>query len=141
MIKKLSLILAVLLMFSSCALWQNPGEHKIEQKLGFHVSSEAISFYLDTHGGFHGDGETLITFSPTLEQGEIIADSWNKTPVSQIVYPMLYVMSECPFQKEKLNSEGGYWIFSDRSLNSAYSENFDFAYFDGEKVYFYQLDT
>ena len=119
-------------------------KNEIRENLDMNIKSYQIEFHEDTHGGFHGDGEEIIIFRPTAEQIEKIEAKWQKTPVDPGIAPLI-------FSKEEYNGLGlteyipnteGFWFYKNRNeFKSGYSYNFSFAFFDGEKVFYYELDT
>ena len=112
----------------------------------------------DTHGGFHGDGETLVKIYFSNKQAERFVSKiennthWNKSPIDETLMPCITNNSiedmSIPFV------EKGYWFFLDRyskatnkynyndMLNRA-SSNYSIAIFDREFniLYIYSLDT
>ena len=117
-----------------------PDVAAIKSCTGIKISSSQIEFYEDEHGSFHGDGEMLIIFSPTENQIDFIKNNWKKTPIKDSIAPLIFSKSEYNSLKDLIPDVKGFWIFEDRG-NSAFSYNFSFAFFDGENVYYYELDT
>lgn len=107
------------------------------------ISSSVIIFHEDTHGGFHGDGEEIIIFRPTAEQIQKIEAEWQKTPVEFGIASLIF--SENEYNGLELTKyipkTEGFWFYKNRNSEAVYSLNFSFAFFDGEKVYYYELDT
>ena len=142
--------LAVILSFIYCCisavfgfLFPDAAVLEIRENLDMKIKSSAVIYHEDTHGWF-GDGEEIVIFVPTEKQTEKIKSEWNKTPVENGIYSLI-------FSKEEYNgleltkhipSAKGYWFYKNRnSFADGYSYNFSFAFFDGEKVYYYELDT
>ena len=136
-------IIAELISFLLC-IFPNTAVTDIRENLDIKIKPYQIEFHEDTHGGFHGDGEEIIIFRPTAEQTEKIKSQWNKTPVENGIYSLIFAKEEyngLELAKHIPNAKG-YWLYKNRSsFANGYSYNFSFAFFDGEKVYYYELDT
>ena len=117
---------------------------EIRNNLDMNIKSYQIEYHEDTHGGFHGDGEEIIIFRPNEKQIEKIEAEWQKTPVDSGIAPLIFRNSEyngLELAKYIPNTKG-FWLYKNRNeFKSGYSYNFSFAFFDGEKVYYYELDT
>ena len=115
--------------------------NEIRENLGISIKSYQIEFYEDTHGWF-GDGEEIIIFRPTAEQIEKIETEWQKTPVDPGIAPLIFPKEEYNGLEltEYIPNTEGFWFYKNRN-DALYSYNFSFAFFDGEKVYYYELDT
>ena len=117
-------------------------KNEIRENLDINIKSYQIEFHEDTHGGFHGDGEEIIIFRPTSEQIEKIETEWQKTPVDSGIAPLIFPKEEYNGLEltEYIPDTEGFWFYKNRN-DALYSYNFSFAFFDGEKVYYYELDT
>lgn len=118
--------------------------NEIRENLDLNIKSYQIEFHEDTHGGFHGDGEEIIIFRPDEKQIEKIKAEWQKTPVDSGIAPLIFPENEYNGLEltEYIPNTEGFWFYKNRSvLRDGYSYNFSFAFFDGEKVYYYELDT
>ena len=117
-------------------------KNEIRENLDMNIKSYQIEFHEDTHGGFHGDGEEIIIFRPTAEQIEEIEAKWQKTPVDPGIAPLIFPEEEYNGLEltEYIPNTEGFWFYKNRN-DALYSYNFSFAFFDGEKVYYYELDT
>ncbi|MBQ6579354.1 MAG: hypothetical protein IIX33_00845 [Oscillospiraceae bacterium] len=117
-------------------------KNEIRENLDINIKSYQIEFHEDTHGGFHGDGEEIIIFRPTAEQIEKIETEWQKTPVDSGIAPLIFPKEEYNGLEltEYIPDTEGFWFYKNRN-DALYSYNFSFAFFDGEKVYYYELDT
>ncbi len=117
-------------------------KNEIRENLDMNIKSYQIEFHEDTHGGFHGDGEEIIIFRPTAEQIEKIEAKWQKTPVDSGIAPLIFSKEEYNGLEltEYIPNTEGFWFYKNRN-DALYSYNFSFAFFDGEKVYYYELDT
>ena len=112
----------------------------------------------DTHGGFHGDGESLVKICFSDEQAEKFISKiennihWNKLSIDEILQTCITNNSiedmSIPFVKN------GYWFFLDRhseatdkyNYNDMFnraSSNYSIAIFDIKSniLYIYSLDT
>ena len=138
-------IIALILSFFAAVfnfLFPPTAVSDIRQNLDMKISPSAVVYFEDTHGGFHGDGEEIIIFTPTDSQKEKIKAEWNKTPVESGIYSLIFSKTEyngLELTKYIPNTKG-YWFYKNRG-DFTYSYNFSFAFFDGEKVYYYELDT
>ena len=124
-------------------LFPNTEVIDIRKNLDMNIKSFQIEFHEDTHGWF-GDGEEIIIFRPNKKQIEKIEAEWQKTPVDSGIAPLIFPEEEyngLELTKYIPNTEG-FWFYKNRNeFHSGYSYNFSFAFFDGEKVYYYELDT
>ena len=117
---------------------------EIRNNLDIDIKPYQIEFHEDTHGGFHGDGEEIIIFRPTAEQIEKIEAKWQKTPVDPGIAPLIFPETEYNGLEliKHIPKSDGYWFYKNRAdFISGYAYNFSFALFDGEKVFYYELDT
>ena len=136
-------IIAELISFLLC-LFPTTAVSDVRENLNINIKPYQIEFHKDTHGGFHGDGEEIIIFRPTAEQIEKIEAEWQKTPIGSEIAPFLFCEEEyngIDLREYILNTDG-WWFYKNRSSDTlGYSHNFSFAFFDGERVYYYELDT
>ena len=119
-------------------------KNEIRENLDMNINSFQSDFHEDTYGGFPGDGEEIIIFRPTAEQIEEIEAKWQKTPVDPGIAPLIFPEEEYNGLEltEYIPNTEGFWFYKNRNeFKSGYSYNFSFAFFDGEKVYYYELDT
>lgn len=136
-------IIAEILSFLLC-LFPNTAISEIRENLDIDIKNYQIEFHEDTHGGFHGDGEEIIIFRPDEKQIEKIEDEWQKTPIDSGIAPLIFPENEYNGLEltEYIPNTEGFWFYKNRSsFTDGYSYNFSFAFFDGEKVYYYELDT
>lgn len=121
----------------------NPAVVSIRQNLAMDIKPGQVEFYEDTHGWF-GDGEEVIIFTPDSAQIYKIYHHWENTPVDSGITSLIFSETEyngVNLQNYIRNTEG-FWFYKNRnSFSDGYSYNFSFAFFDGEKVYYYELDT
>ena len=125
-------------------LFSNAAVEAVKKNLDMNIKPYYVEYHEDTHGGFHGDGEEIIIFAPNPEQIEKIKKEWKKTPVEPEI--ALLIFSDYGYNGNELCSHipntDGYWLYINRAdFISGYAYNFSFAFFDGEKVYYYELDT
>ncbi|HQA59863.1 MAG TPA: hypothetical protein PK768_02455 [Tepidanaerobacteraceae bacterium] len=141
---------------------------KISATLGIKIPANVKIEYEDTHGGFHGDGESFakIVFDPyqaeeILRQIESL-DSWHELPLSENLHLIMYggekdnVEYAYNFAKSFgiPHVKNGYWFFVDRHDKSSSPEkdenifkrssfNFTLAIYDIDTntLYFFELDT
>ena len=136
-------IIAEIISFLLC-LFPTTAVTDIRENLDINIKPYQVEFHDDTHGGFHGDGEEIIIFSPTAGQIEKIETEWQKTPVDSGIAPLIFPKEEYNGLKltEYIPDTEGFWFYKNRnSFSDGFSYNFSFAFFDGEKVYYYELDT
>lgn len=125
--------------------------------LGVDLSAGAVVRQTDTHGGFHGDGETYLelTFDETAGaalEGELAqSEHWRSLPMGGTLKSTLAGNEQ---SKAMTGTETGYWYFRDRhsgstdpdddsGLEGRGSYNFDAAVYDAQArtLYYYVLDT
>ncbi len=143
--KVLILMLALIMLLRACGDKQSTQE-KLGEVLGVDLSAAEIMSENDTHGGFHGDGETIIQLR-VGDISELIKDKpgWHETPMDDELLPFTMRFGE---------PREGYWYFFDRHhdaedpydpepVNSRFSYNFTFAFYDPENgiLNYYKLDT
>lgn len=116
----------------------------------------------DTHGGFHGDGETYVVIQFYDEDDFKIPESgfWHQLPLSENIYSFLYDYEHHSQLREMISGEwipqvenGAYFFFdrNDGSISQSNDEylltrgafNFILAVYDAENqiLYYYELDT
>ena len=65
------MVLSILFITTACSLSQLGNSKKdIEHTLGVDLSSATILQSLDSHGGFHGDGDTYVKMTFTDDEGK-----------------------------------------------------------------------
>lgn len=157
--KRLCLILVAALLLWGCAA-RGPLE-RISEEVGLDVTAGEILSYEDSHGGFHGDGETVVQIA--VSGLTLPKDShWHSLPLTPNVYAAVYGAPLYGFDSMgPLFPEGsvpevknGFWYFcdrhtdasdtaDDRDLHSRSSWNFTVAVYDGDSgtLYYLELDT
>ncbi len=131
--------------------------------LGLDVSKgEEISNY-DTHGGFHGDGTTCITYrfdDDTILKEIKSSSAWNEFPLNDTVQTLVYGLSDGATHIGPMlnDNEGhpivpeiqnGYYLLIDRQNDATAdilhrdSFNFTLGLYDTDTntLYFCELDT
>ena len=160
--KLLCLLLSIALMIPACAP-ADPLEI-CSAELGADLTAGALVYRDDTHGGFHGDGETILSlvlpeFSPPA------SPNWHPLPLSENLSRVFYGASGEGFTHNPLCDDGsggalvprienGCWFFLDRhsqstdpaddsALFSRHSWNFTAAVYDYDTgtLYLFRLDT
>lgn len=124
-------------------LFPNPAVAAVRENLDLNIKPYYVEFHEDNRGWF-GDGEELVIFTPNPDQMEKIREEWNKTPIESRIYSLIFPKTEYNGLElaKHLPENGSFWFFKDRSPEGCgYFANFSFAVFDGEKVYYYELDT
>ena len=112
----------------------------------------------DTHGGFHGDGETLAKFYFSDKQAQNFTSNisnnshWNEFPIPETLQHCAYDSIDEDIKIPFINN--GYWFFLDRHSKATdkynyyemfgrASSNYSIAVFDIDSniLYIYSLDT
>lgn len=142
--------LAIILAFvCSCLssvfnfLFPNTEILTVRENLDMNIKPYQIEFHEDTRGWF-GDGEEIIIFRPNRKQIKKIETEWKKTPVDPGIAPLIFPENEYNGLEltKYIPKTEGFWFYKNRNeFHSGYAYNFSFAFFDGEKVYYYELDT
>ena len=138
---------------------------RISKSLGIEIPGSMKIDYEDTHGGFHGDGETFATieFNKSIAENirEDIADhmSWNSLPLSEnhdiLVYGGTKEGITYTYNYAELLSmpriENGYWFYEDRQPESTlfweeedlipFPYNFTIAIYDLDTDTLYYLES
>ena len=129
---------------------------KIERQLNLDLGGADLKEFRDTHGGFHGDGETFAVIT-LQEQTEALmshgAPRWYPLPLSSDAAMVLYGDDEhAPLCPDGIpQAEKGWYYFEDEqaepfgegSLFDRASFNFCIALYDAETrtLYYFELDT
>ena len=124
-------------------LFPNTEVIAVRENLDMNIKPYYVEFHEDTHGWF-GDGEEIIIFRPNQKQIEKIEAEWKKTPIDPGIAPLIFPENEYNGLEltKYIPKTEGFWFYKNRSVfRDGYSYNFSFAFFDGEKVYYYALDT
>lgn len=97
----------------------------------------------DTHGGFHGDGETFVKLSCPDGFEENLGTEWKPLPLEEDAYRLFYEWGgvlEYPETDERCipEIENGYWYYKNTG-----AWNWDFAVYDCDQniLYFYEFDS
>lgn len=162
---------AVLLIGCLAACSSDSETTDISKTLGIDLSGGTVVSSEDTHGGFHGDGDTCVEISFDDDSGTALADAisdndnWCAFPLSNNLQAVVYgrVDGNAKYGPYITDDEGapiipqiehGYSYFYDRhsesnnpkddtELLNRYSMNFTIALYDTDnnKLYYYELDT
>lgn len=122
-------------------------------------------YNLDSHGGFHGDGETEIILQFTSENAPILTQNikanehWYELPMDWFIEVIFYGreyeggLYATPFNCEVPEIHEGYWFVYNKqtkeysldyeTYRETSSSNYYISVYDSEemKLYFYNLDT
>ncbi len=149
-----SMLIVLTLMLTGCFLgMENSLEAHMENISGLDMTSAVKGEYIDTHGGFHGDGATFAAYSlPDAELG----DAWIALPLPEEFDSFLrsgFFDGEDGVPLLPAVENGSY-IFVDRHSESGgssdpvsalarYSLNFTLIIYDSdaEMLYYMELDT
>lgn len=158
-------MLAVLLLFSlSGCCFLNDFEEPaalVAREIGMELPRCTVIQAKDTHGGFLGDGDTLIILHFEGDARERLekelAESWEALPLPQALYHAIYEHRNLvPIPKDSAEEgfpqiTSGYWYFEDRqsesndlsALHSRNSYNFTLVLYDRDtaKLYYIEVDT
>lgn len=158
------LLLAVLL--AACSGTRSTPEN-VAQELGVSLPETVSVGYEDTHGGFHGDGETFVTLTFSADdaaalQAQLAEQGWQPLPMEGEMRAAVYGgaldgvnYGDSIFApREVPPPENGWYWFYDRHSDAAdphsadgllarASCNFTAAVFDADRnaLYYYELDT
>ena len=150
MLKRLLLILPLLLL-ASCAA--SPVK-EASQVLNLNLPAGDVLADIDTHGGFHGDGESCLILAFTPENGETLAaelagrTDWQALPLDDL--PATVMESIVPLLEDDgldytVPAQGWYW-YQDRSPaghNREFPLNCTIAVYDPQnsQLAYFELDT
>ncbi len=165
----ISLVIVLLIIITGCrAEKTNSILSEISKTIGADVSAGEVISESDSHGGFHGDGDTIVviqfadtSFSTKVEENE----EWNAMPLTENLTALVYgVQTEGSSVGPMIHSgdgtpaipevENGYYYFRDRHSQSTdptddsgvlgrASYNFTMAIYDTDSkiLYYMELDT
>lgn len=119
MLRRLLLLLPVLLLASCSA---SP-VREASQALALELPAGDVLTDIDTHGGFHGDGESCLILAFTPENGEALAaelagrDDWHALPLdglsANVMESILSLLADQGLDY-MVPAQGWYW-YTDRS--------------------------
>ena len=141
----ISLMIAVALFLSGCVMFGKTKSltEKAEESLQLSLEETTVLEEWDTHGGFHGDGESFLKLSCPDGFEEKLGACWQAFPLEGAAYQYFYEWGgvlEHPETGEKVIPEivNGFWYFQDTG-----AMNWEFAVFDCEEniLYFYVWDA
>ena len=157
----LSLLLLFALVFTGCS--DQTTEGTSEEILELDLQGCTVATNTDTHGGFHGDGETVVILtwedSSAVEKQIAQSSVWNSLPLNDDLQSVFYgttweedgmMYSRGPLAADEDRTplfptvENGYYFFLDRSdgsrnqrstegLWNRYSFNFTAALYDADR--------
>lgn len=155
------IILAIFIIISYILFSIKFGKHiYISSKTEIKIPLSAKLKNNDSHGGFHGDGESLAKIYFTSEQAKKIEleinynKHWRKLPMPERLQNCVSLYTEEEMSMPII--ENGYWFYLDRHSdadnkydeNERYEEkrasrNYSVAVFDSDEniLYYYELDT
>ncbi len=124
--------------FSSESLKEVASEH-----LNMSLDEATVLEEWDTHGGFHGDGDTFVKLSCSDGFEQQLGSEWKALPLQGEAYEYFYEWGgffEHPETGERVipEVENGYWYFKNTG-----AMNWDFALYDCDEnlLYFYEFDA
>ena len=120
--KALPILLVLLMLWS--AIWRpGPGDY-VARELELELPTAQTTDTYDDHGGFHGDGLTLIELSfPDDSFGARIQTTWHSLPLSGNLNTFVYGSpGREPITQDGVNCfppvQNGYYYFEDRHSQS-----------------------
>lgn len=164
-------LITVSLIIALTACTSKNNVRYLSKVLGINMSGGTIVEYTDTHGGFHGDGDTYIKVEFDDRTSKILLEdlnnnqNWSGLPLSDNLYAAVYgkeydsiiiraLVQDADYKPIIPNIEKGYYYFYDRNSESKnvkddtelfnrYSYNFTIAIYDtmNQVLYYYELDT
>ncbi len=157
------LILALLMLMPGCG--EKRDKQEISAALNIDVTAGEITDVWDTHGGFHGDGFSVVTVEDRegVIRGEILASGeWRSLPLSGSISALLYGIAEEGTHEGRTGgsalpvpfAENGFWFFRDRhyactdpaddgAIFGRASVNCTVAVYDADtgRLYYVEYDT
>lgn len=158
-------VLLVLILVAACSWYWQPKQQiprTISRELELNVRGGQLLSHTDTHGGFHGDGETLTVLDLTKAQAQATEDAlplrtdWHPMTTQDLNERALFMLLEtqselpCPLPDPEVC---WYWVYDRHrkavdtgdisSIFGRNSLNFDFALYDPThgRLWFFSLDT
>ena len=154
------------MLLAACSGTRSTPEN-VAQELGVSLPETVSVGYEDTHGGFHGDGETFVTLTFSAEdaaalQAQLAEQGWQPLPMEGEMRAAVYGgeldgvnYGDGVFARYSVSApvNGWYWFFDRHSeatdphsadgLLGRYSMNYSAAVFDADRntLYYYELDT
>ncbi len=162
------ILFSLLIVLNGCQLQTFSSKNEISRELGVDVSKGEQLAYTDSHGGFHGDGQTFaaLKFPDDTLLNEIASShDWHPLPLSENLTAAVYGISDGnssvgPYLKDEEGEpvipeiQNGYYFFldrhsesrdshDDRELFQRFSFNFTIALYDvdTDTLYYVKLDT
>ena len=154
------------MLLAACSGTRSTPEN-VAQELGVSLPETVSVGYEDTHGGFHGDGETFVTLTFSADdaaalQAQLAEQGWQPLPMEGEMRAAVYggeldgvIYGDGVFARYSVSApvNGWYWFFDRHSeatdphsadgLLGRYSMNYSAAVFDADRntLYYYELDT
>lgn len=123
---------------------------KISESLDMDLTGSVLESYEDTHGGFHGDGETYARILLENPAPECFV-GWSRLPLTEDLQKAVSRTQSGGFLTD---IRSGYYYFCDRHSESTdpaddsglltrYSYNYTLAVYDADTgiLYYYECDT
>ena len=132
-------------LLCGCKLFANEKSLKdtAAKHLNLPLDNATVLEEWDTHGGFHGDGETFVKLSCPDGFEENLGTEWKPLPLEEDAYRLFYEWGgvlEYPETDERCipEIENGYWYYKNTG-----AWNWDFAVYDCDQniLYFYEFDS
>jgi len=158
--KKISLgFIVVLLLFMRIFVQSTPQGH-VSKYLGIDCSRGIANEYIETHGGFLGDGDTFIEIqfqNEDFEKRIRESEGWRELPLTENLKIIIYGISdeekdwESRVASEIPEIRNGYYYFEDRHSESMdkyddseifdrSSYNYTIAVYDADKMILYYCE-
>ncbi|MCF6464496.1 hypothetical protein [Clostridium sp. Cult2] len=159
--KHITIGLILLIIFSGVFLNKTKVNRKIAKDLEIQIPYTLDFYYVDSHGGFFGDGIALGRAELNDKDIEKLLkdpkDHWIKTPIPNELNTILFgsnsYNSDLATRLSINNIENGYWIYIDRFGNKKeylkeeeidiYTGNYSIGLLnlDGKKFYYIKFDS
>ncbi|MBF4695759.1 hypothetical protein [Fusibacter ferrireducens] len=166
--KRLKIIFIIGCICALCSCSHKSNIDYVSKDLRINLPDNIEYNLVDTHGGFHGDGELLVTVKFDEESRKNLLEdiksnkSWKKLPLAPDLELIMYggERNGITYSYKLAESAGiptienGYWLFIDRfndiniihdsqNLFDRGSFNFTLALFDTDNnvLYYYEFDT
>lgn len=161
--KKIRLIgsgLVIVLLLLMALFTQRTPQGYVSKYLGIDCSRGTVNKAIDTHGGFHGDGDTFIEIQFLNEEFEnriCESEGWSKLPLTENLHIVIYgvandeMISEPWVAGEIPEIRNGYYYFEDRHFESKNiyddseiferaSRNYTIAVYDADAMILYYCE-
>ena len=158
--RKISIGFIVILLLFMCIFAQSTPQGYVSKYLGIDCSRGIANTYIETHGGFLGDGDTFIEIQfPNEQFGNVIRESegWREIPLTDNLNIIIYGIENEEMSREPSVAgvipkiQKGYYYFEDRNFESTdkyddseifdrSSYNYTIAIYDADTMILYYCE-